>query len=85
MDVRVLDSAACVGVDPVVFFPVSTSDSAYEDARKVCAGCPIVRECLAAAMRSETLANGKPLVYRFGMFGGLTPRERVELAEGGGS
>lgn len=60
--------SACTKVDPETFFPDSQPGPAA--AKAVCAGCPVRRECLVAALaRNE----------RFGVWGGLTERERLNL------
>lgn len=60
-----------------LFFPDSKRDSDYDKARAICAQCPaeLKDRCLRLAM-----ANERALCTRFGVFGGLTPRERHELA-----
>ncbi|GIU96811.1 MAG: hypothetical protein KatS3mg013_0614 [Actinomycetota bacterium] len=62
------DRAACFGVDPNVFFPVSEEDAA--PALAFCAVCRIREECLAWALR-----NGE----RYGVWGGLTEQQRRRL------
>jgi WhiB family redox-sensing transcriptional regulator len=44
----------------------------------VCRSCPVRGECLEQALRWEAVTDGP----RFGIFGGLTPTERVTLAAG---
>ena len=60
-----LERAACAGLDPGVFFPGRGEST--EPAKQVCAGCPVRGECLEHA-----LAKGE----RFGVWGGLSERER---------
>lgn len=60
-------SAACAGTDPEAFFP--GRGRVAKAARRVCAACPVRRECLEHA-----LASGE----RFGVWGGLSERERRE-------
>ena len=43
---------------------------AYEEARKVCNACPVRKECLAYALEAKE---------RYGMWGGLTPLERLRI------
>jgi WhiB family transcriptional regulator, redox-sensing transcriptional regulator len=67
------DLAACRGVDPELFYPVSATGPARaqaEEAKKVCAGCPVTAECLNWALRA-----GEPA----GIWGGTTPDERRYL------
>jgi WhiB family redox-sensing transcriptional regulator len=58
----------CAGVDVALFFP-ERGDSTYE-AKKVCRGCAVRQECLDYA-----LANGE----KFGIWGGMSERERRRL------
>ena len=60
--------AACRGVDPDVFYPVS--DEEAEEAKAVCRVCPVRESCLEYA-----LANRE----RDGVWGGATERERRRL------
>lgn len=71
--------AACAELPKEMFYPARGSGVRYryEEARQVCLGCPVRQACLAAAMEAEGTDN---LGYRHGMFGGLTPRERHQLA-----
>ena len=40
--------AGCRGVDPDIFYPVS--DEEAEDAKAICAGCPVQQACLEWAL-----------------------------------
>jgi len=65
--------AACRGADPELFFPVGTAGPALdqvERAKAICRSCPVIAECLAAA-----LAGGEDA----GIWGGLTEDERRRL------
>lgn len=65
--------AACRDEDPELFFPVSDMGPGAkqaENAKSVCARCPVRSECLAYALR-----NG----LDYGVFGGTTERERRAL------
>jgi WhiB family redox-sensing transcriptional regulator len=57
--------ALCAQVDPEIFFPEKGASTL--DAKGVCAGCPVRSECLA-----DALGRGE----RFGVWGGLSERER---------
>lgn len=64
--------AACLSVDPELFFPVGEPGSkAYErdaqPARAVCARCPVLVECLEDSLR---------IGEKWGIRGGLDPDER---------
>ena len=74
------DSAACRDADPELFFPpgnVGRNGCDWSVPRSYCARCPVaVREaCLAEALASESGT------YRNGMWGGLTPDERLRLVK----
>jgi WhiB family redox-sensing transcriptional regulator len=60
--------AACRGVDPDVFYPVS--DEEAEAAKEICADCSVRQACLEYA-----LANRE----RDGVWGGATERERRRI------
>lgn len=59
------DRAACQGVDPDLFFPERGEST--EEAKEVCRGCTVRSECLELALQ-----NGE----KFGIWGGLSERER---------
>jgi hypothetical protein len=71
--------AACREIGTAAFFEDgkgsgSSSESAL--AKAICAGCPVRRQCLSAAMyyeRSHTASE------RAGIWGGLGPRQRHKL------
>ena len=46
--------------------------------RRICHDCPVQPECLAFAMKTESQWS------RFGVWGGLSARERYALAASGG-
>lgn len=57
------DRAACRAVDPELFFPVGTDGPALAQiarAKAVCAGCPVIGQCLSFALAaiSEGVAGG---------------------------
>jgi WhiB family redox-sensing transcriptional regulator len=60
--------AACVGVEPEIFYPVSEDDA--DQAKAVCAQCEVREACLEFA-----LANRE----RDGVWGGATERERRRI------
>jgi WhiB family transcriptional regulator, redox-sensing transcriptional regulator len=59
------DSALCVQTDPEAFFP--EKGGSVRQPKAICRRCPVVAECLDYA-----LEHGE----RFGIWGGLTERER---------
>jgi WhiB family transcriptional regulator, redox-sensing transcriptional regulator len=63
-------AAACRPTDPELFFPPSESGKAREqiaEAKAICAGCPVRRQCLEFALRTR---------QTHGIWGGLTELER---------
>jgi WhiB family redox-sensing transcriptional regulator len=68
-------AAACRGEDPGLFVP-DTPNAQTARAVAVCDGCPVREECLEYAMKLE---GHRELTHRFGVFGGLTPKERQLL------
>lgn len=60
--------ANCLGVDPDLFFPERGSST--REAKGVCGGCAVREDCLEYA-----LANGE----KFGIWGGLSERERRRI------
>ena len=60
--------ANCLGVDPDLFFPERGAST--REAKSVCAGCEVKDDCLEYA-----LVNGE----KFGIWGGLSERERRRL------
>jgi WhiB family transcriptional regulator, redox-sensing transcriptional regulator len=64
-------AGACLSADPEIFFPVSgmgASAPQIEQARQICAQCPVRCQCLDFAMSSgET----------HGIWGGTTPEDRT--------
>lgn len=62
------EHALCAQTDPEAFFPEKGGST--REAKKVCQTCEVRRECLEYA-----LANDE----RFGIWGGLSERERRKL------
>ena len=60
--------ANCMGVDPDLFFPERGAST--REAKEVCRGCVVREDCLEYA-----LANGE----KFGIWGGMSERERRRL------
>jgi hypothetical protein len=63
------DLARCAETDPEMFFP--EKGESVRPAKRVCAGCEVRAECL-----QDALDRGE----RFGVWGGLSERERRVLA-----
>lgn len=60
--------ALCAQTDPEAFFPEKGGST--RDAKKVCASCTVRAECLEYALSNDE---------RFGIWGGLSERERRRL------
>jgi WhiB family transcriptional regulator, redox-sensing transcriptional regulator len=58
---------ACRAVEPDALF---VRGAAQQAAKKVCLGCPVIAECLADSLDSHT---------EFGVWGGMTERQRRAL------
>ncbi|MEU2789082.1 WhiB family transcriptional regulator [Streptomyces sp. NPDC007100] len=67
------DEAICAQTAPDIFTPESYGSSEVHQAKKICAGCPVRRPCLAAALAEE---HGVYHKLRAGVRGGTTPRQR---------
>ena len=65
------DRALCAQTDPEAFFPEKGGST--REAKKICTGCEVKAECLEYA-----LANDE----RFGIWGGLSERERRRIKRG---
>jgi WhiB family transcriptional regulator, redox-sensing transcriptional regulator len=62
---------ACDGLDTDLWYPdQGNSYACYEQARRICYGCPVRVACLQFAVDTD---------QRFGLWGGMTPRERNRL------
>jgi WhiB family redox-sensing transcriptional regulator len=71
--------AACRDHPKDLFFPPpGTPSSSYAQARAICSSCSVRHECLVVALHYEARPD---VPYRYGMWGGYTPRERDRLAE----
>ncbi|WP_308377666.1 WhiB family transcriptional regulator [Streptomyces sp. ISL-98] len=69
------DDGLCAQTDPEAFFPEHGTNP---HAKQVCDGCPVKNLCLQDAMEEEA---GRGVDYRFGIRGGLGPRQRYRLAK----
>ena len=69
------EGALCTQVGmPDLWFPEPGAN--LTTAKRVCASCPLIQECLEYAMETEAQLTG----YRFGIYGGLSAVERARLA-----
>jgi WhiB family redox-sensing transcriptional regulator len=62
------DYANCLGVDPDLFFPERGAST--REAKEVCRGCVVREDCLEYALQ-----NGE----KFGIWGGMSERERRRI------
>ena len=62
------DGANCHGLDPDLFFPERGAST--REAKEVCRGCVVREQCLEFALQ-----NGE----KFGIWGGLSERERRRI------
>lgn len=62
------EDALCAQTDPEAFFPEKGGSA--RDAKRVCLSCPVRAQCLEYALRHDE---------RFGIWGGLSERERRTL------
>jgi WhiB family transcriptional regulator, redox-sensing transcriptional regulator len=60
--------ANCMGVDPDLFFPERGAST--REAKEVCRGCVVREDCLEYALESGE---------KFGIWGGMSERERRRL------
>lgn len=62
------EQALCAQTDPEAFFPEKGGST--REAKRICQGCPVRDECLEFAFEHDE---------RFGIWGGLSERERRRL------
>ena len=62
------DQALCAQTDPEAFFPEKGGST--REAKRICVGCEVKQECLEYALMQDE---------RFGIWGGLSERERRRL------
>ena len=62
------DRALCAETDPEAFFPEKGGST--REAKRICSGCEVRSECLEYALAHDE---------RFGIWGGLSERERRRL------
>jgi WhiB family redox-sensing transcriptional regulator len=62
------EQALCSQTDPDAFFPEKGGST--KEAKRICLGCPVKKQCLQWALDKDE---------RFGVWGGLSERERRRL------
>lgn len=71
------EDAICKGADISVFFPIDDMTiHRWDEAYRYCRVCPVHMECLNDALKVDAIDD------KAGMFGGLTPRERLAIRKG---
>jgi WhiB family transcriptional regulator, redox-sensing transcriptional regulator len=60
--------ARCLDADPEAFFPEKGGST--REAKRICAVCPVRQDCLSYALDNDE---------RFGIWGGMSERERRRL------
>lgn len=65
------ERALCAQTDPEAFFPEKGGST--REAKRICSGCEVKPECLEYALHKDE---------RFGIWGGLSERERRRLKRG---
>lgn len=63
--------AVCSQTDPEAFYPEKGGST--KEAKRICRGCPVQKQCLQWALDTDE---------RFGVWGGLSDRERRRLKRG---
>ncbi|WP_425438143.1 WhiB family transcriptional regulator [Nonomuraea fuscirosea] len=66
--------AACLDLDPELFFPISVEGpghSQVERAKQVCGGCPVREPCLEYALETS---------QAYGVWGGTDPAQRRAMS-----
>lgn len=71
-----MDSASCAQADPEAFFPEVGQSTG--SARRVCAGCPVIRECEAHASHLE---GDVSKALRHGTWAARSPQARARNAK----
>ncbi len=67
------EEALCAQTDPEAFFPEKGGST--REAKRICTGCDVRAECLEYALAHDE---------RFGIWGGLSERERRRIKRGVG-
>ncbi|WP_182346211.1 WhiB family transcriptional regulator [Tomitella gaofuii] len=71
LDEQWQDQALCAQTDPEAFFPEKGGST--REAKRICQSCEVRAECLEYALEHDE---------RFGIWGGLSERERRRLKKG---
>lgn len=68
-----VDQASCAQSDPDAWYPEKGRKDSVQIAKRVCKTCPIRERCLEIALETDE---------RYGVWGGLSERERRKLKKG---
>lgn len=70
-DTKAFEGAACVGIDPSMFFPNQDVFTPSEEhlLKRVCMDCPVMEACLEWGLAHE----------KYGVWGGTIPLERQKI------
>ncbi|WP_329615633.1 WhiB family transcriptional regulator [Streptomyces brevispora] len=78
MNKNIAEEGICAQTDPELFFPEKGQSDKTRAAKRICAGCPVRRACLAEALAEEGTAAAS---HRYGVRGGCSPRDRAAIAQ----
>lgn len=67
------ESALCAETDINAFYPETGDTAAVRRAKKICGMCSVKTPCLRYALTNE---------IEYGIWGGLTPKQRAALKRG---
>jgi WhiB family redox-sensing transcriptional regulator len=66
------EDAACRGIEPEIFFPVSDEEAG--PAKAICGTCTVEEHCLLFSFQNRE---------RYGVWGGVTEKERIDMVRKG--
>lgn len=66
------EQGACRGIEPEIFFPISDEEAG--PAKAICSTCDVERACLLFSLQNRE---------RYGVWGGVTEKERIEMVRRG--
>jgi WhiB family redox-sensing transcriptional regulator len=66
------EQGACRGIEPEIFFPISDEEAG--PAKAICSACDVVQQCLLFSFQNRE---------RYGVWGGVTEKERIEMVRRG--
>jgi len=66
------EHAACRGIEAEIFFPISDEEAG--PAKAICSACDVERDCLLFSLQNRE---------RYGVWGGVTEKERIEMVRRG--